>query len=120
MLNLFRNKNVRKCLTKAATEILVLSLIVSHLDHFNLILYGLADKELTKLQRIQNMCANLGLSRSKYDSAKQALFDLHWLPKKARLNFKILTTMFNCGTGRARTYLIELLSESKTRINFSL
>jgi len=28
--------------------------------------------------------------------------------------------MFNCGTGRARTYLIELLSESKTRINFSL
>jgi len=28
--------------------------------------------------------------------------------------------MFNCGTGRALTYLNELLSESKTRIKFSL
>ena len=39
------------------------------------------------------MCAKLVLSRGKYDSAKQALFDLHWLPIKARINFKILTTM---------------------------
>ena len=58
------------------------------------------------------MCAKLVLSLGKYDSAKQALFDLYWLPIKAQINFKILTTMFNCGTGRARTYLIELLSES--------
>jgi len=50
MLNSFRIKNIRKYLTKAAIEILVLSLIVSHLC--NLILYGIAEKELTKMQRI--------------------------------------------------------------------
>ena len=107
----FRIKSTRKYLTKAATEILVLSLVVSHLDYCNLILYGIAEIELTKIQRIHNMCAKLVLSRGKYDSAKQALFDLYWLPIKAIINFKILTSMYNCGTGRARTYLIELLSE---------
>jgi len=32
---------------------------------------------------------------------------------KARINFKILTTIFNCGTGRAPTYLIELSSVNR-------
>jgi len=48
------------------------------------------------------MCAKLVLSRGKYDSAKQAI--------KARIKSKILTTMYNCGTGGAPTYLIELSS----------
>ena len=32
---------------------------------------------------------------------------------KARINFKILTTIFNCGTGRVPTYLIELSSVNR-------
>ena len=67
------------------------------------------------MQRLQNMCSQLVLSRGKYDSAKQALFDIHWLPIKARIKFKILTTWFNCSNGRAPTYLFELLSESVNR-----
>jgi len=59
MLNVFRVKSIRKSLTKAATEVIVLSLILSHLDYCNLIVYGKAEIELTKLQRIQNMCAKL-------------------------------------------------------------
>ena len=42
-----------------------------------------------RVNRIQNMCAKLVLNRSRYDSSKQALYDLH-LPIKARINFKIL------------------------------
>ena len=64
MLIFFRIYRIRNYLTKAATEILVLSLVVSHLDNCNLILYGIAEIELTKMQRIQNMCAKLVLSRS--------------------------------------------------------
>ncbi|CAG2198464.1 unnamed protein product [Mytilus edulis] len=56
------------------------------------------------------MCAKLVLNRSKYDSAKQALFDLHWLPIKARITFKILTYMYNCHVGNAPSYLINLLN----------
>lgn len=113
MINFMRIKNIRQYLTKEATETLVLSLVMSHLDYCNSILYGIANCDLQKMQRIQNMCAKLVLSRSKYDSSKQALFDLHWLPVKARISFKILTYMFNCSKGNAPDYLTELL-ESKS------
>lgn len=41
----------------------------------------------------------------------ESLYELHWLPVKARITFKILTFMFNCSTGNAPAYLTELLSK---------
>ena len=72
MLSYFKIKSVRKYLTKEATEVLCLSLIISHLDYCNVILYGISHTELAKLQRIQNMCAKFVLNRSRYDSSKQS------------------------------------------------
>ena len=115
MLNYFKIKSIRKYLTKEATETLVLSLVISHLDYCNVILYGISQNEIGKLQRIQNMCAKLVLNRSKYDSAKQSLFDLHWLPIRARITFKILTYMFNCSVGNAPEYLRELLITQESK-----
>lgn len=37
MINYLRIKSIRKYLTKAATETLVLSLVISHLDYCNAI-----------------------------------------------------------------------------------
>ena len=61
------------------------------------------------------MCAKLVLSRSKFDSSKQALYDLHWLPVKARINFKILTFMYNCSVGKSPVYLNELLEKQPVK-----
>jgi hypothetical protein len=110
MFNYLRIKNIRKYLTKDATEILVLSLVISHLDYCNGILFGVPKCDIQKMQRIQNMCAKLVLRLSKYDSSKQALYQLHWLPIKARIEFKILTVMYNCSKGHAPAYLTELLT----------
>ena len=57
MINYLRIKNISKYLTKEATEILVLSLVFSHLNYCNVILYGIAQSEICKMQRIQNMCS---------------------------------------------------------------
>lgn len=54
------------------------------------------------------MC-QLILNRRKSDSSKQALYDLHWLPIKARIQFKILVYMYNCRVGNAPPYLSDLL-----------
>ena len=62
------------------------------------------------MQRIQNICAKLVLNRRKFDSSKQALYDLHWLPVKTRIQFKLLSFMYNCSVGCAPVYLTELLS----------
>jgi len=39
------------------------------------------------------------------------LYELHWLPVKARITFKLLTSMYNCYVGHAPKYLTELLKE---------
>ena len=67
------------------------------------------------MQRIQSMCAKLVLGLGKYESSKQALYQLHWLPIKARISFKILTYMFNCSVGHAPLYLVELLSRPELK-----
>ena len=87
MLNFFRIKNACSYHSKEATETLVLSLVSTHLDYCNVILYGVSDKDIYKLQRIQNMCAKLVLKHQKQT------YDLHWLSIKARINQKNLTFM---------------------------
>ncbi|KAK3087887.1 hypothetical protein FSP39_012065 [Pinctada imbricata] len=111
MMNYFRIKCDRKYLTQQAMEILVLSLVISHLDYCNVILYGISQSDLCKMQRIQNMCAKLVLKRGKFESSKENLYDLHWLPIKARISFKMLTYMYNCHVGHAPVYLTELLTK---------
>ena len=115
MLNYLRIKSIRKYLTQDAAETLVLTLVISHLDYCNVILYGIAECDINKMQRIQSMCAKLVLSRGKFESSKQALYDLHWLPIKARITFKLLTVMYNCTVGNAPEYLTELLSKQYVR-----
>jgi len=77
----FSHKNIRKFLTQVATETLVLSLVISHLDYCYVILYGMA------------------------------LYDLHWLPIKARIQLKILVYIYNCmSRWKCTNYLTDLLT----------
>ena len=92
-----------------------LSLCISHLDYANALLYGLPAVTLSKLQRIQNMCTELVLRRSKGSSITQCLKDLHWLPICQRIEFKILTLTYKCLNKQAPEYLQSLLMEMPTR-----
>ena len=111
MINYLKIKNIHKYLTKEATEILVLPLVIFYLNYCNVILYGIAQSEICKMQRIQNMCAKLVLHRTKFDSSRQAMYDFHWLPINSRIAFKLLTFMYNCSVGEAPLYLSELLTK---------
>ena len=67
---------------------------------------------------VSKICVQkLVLHRKKFDSSKQALYDLHWLPIKARITLKLFTFMCNCSAGNAPTYLTELLSEQTPKRN---
>ena len=58
---------IRKYLTQGATECLVHSLITSHLDYVNSVMYGMPQFLFDKLQRLQNNAARLVLGLCKYD-----------------------------------------------------
>ena len=80
-----------------------------HLDYTSALYIGLPDCDLAKLQLVQNAAAKLVLNKSKYDSAMQALKELHWLPIKFRIIHKLLTLVYKSLKGNAPKYLQELL-----------
>ena len=89
ILNFLRIRSIHHLLTEDITSSLVLSLCVSHLDYCNSVLYGLPDVTISKMQKIQNMCAHLVLRKHKWDSITACLETLHWLPVKQCITFKI-------------------------------
>ena len=96
MANFVRIHNIWEYLTKDACTTLVLGLCISHLDYANALYYRLPDKTISHIQIIQTMCAKLTLKKSKYDSTREALAQLHWLPIKQRINFKIASVAHKC------------------------
>ena len=109
MLNYFKIKSIRPLLDDHTTARLCLSLCISHLDYCNSMLYGLPDTTLNRLQRIQNMCACLTLRRGKRDSITECLKELHWLPIKQRIQYKILTLTHKCINKIGPKYLQDLI-----------
>ena len=73
------------------------------------LLVGLPSCTINRLQLVQNATARLITSTHKHDHITGALRMLHWLPIKARIEFKILLLTFKALNGTAPPYLTELL-----------
>ena len=113
MINFLKIRRIRHLLNTDTTASLCLSLCISHLDYCNAVLYNIPKVTLDKLQHIQNMCACLVLRKSKRDSISECLKQLHWLPVKQRVHFKILVLTYKCLHGQGPAYLIDLLQPNK-------
>ena len=70
MMNLQRIKAICHMLSQEACHQLMLGLVMSHLDYVNAILINLPQREIQKLQRIQNMAAKVVLCKNKYESSQ--------------------------------------------------
>ena len=60
-------------------------------------------------QRLQNTAARLIKGAKKNDHIIPILEELHWLPIRYRIQFKILLLVYKCLHGLAPQYLIELI-----------
>ena len=73
-------------------------------------LAGLPDNKLNKLQHIQNHAARIVLRKPRHVSATSLLRTLHWLPVKARIQYKIACLCFQCLSHNTMpSYLSDLL-----------
>lgn len=76
------------------TEQLVHAFVSSRLDMGNALLFGISQTQLSRLQRIQNSAARLVTQTRRCDHITPVLRELHWLPVKWRIEFKILLQVY--------------------------
>ena len=84
--------------------------VTSKLDYCNSLIYGLPRCPIAKLQSVQNCAARIVCKTKKFDHITPTLIDLHWLPIRHRIVFKILLLVYKSLNAKAPSYLSDLLS----------
>jgi len=87
------------------------SIIGSRLDYCNVIYFGIAEANFHKLQRIQNRAVRIvcDVPRRQQHSA-DVLRQLHWLPMRSRVDFKLAVLRYKAYKLQQPSYLADLLS----------
>ena len=80
-------------------------MITSRLDYCNAAFAGVANEQIARIQKIQNNAGRLILKKSKRDHVKPLLKELHWLPVKYRIQYKLATLAFRHFDGTLLLYL---------------
>ena len=96
---------VRKFLNVDVTKKLVCSYILSKLDYCNSLFIGASIERINKLQRLQNNAAEMTMMRKKSDSSHEILKELHWLPIRERIIYKVGMLCYKCLYDGAPLYL---------------
>ena len=101
---------VKRYLSYRTTQLLVQSVVTSRLDMCNSLLTGLPSVLLDKLQLVQNNAARVISGTKKHDHITPVLRDLHWLPVRQRIIYKVCLLTFRALHGLAPQYIEELVS----------
>ena len=110
-LNIRTVSRIRNLLDIETTKMLVCSLVTSRLDYCNSLLFGLPDCTINKLQLVQNSIARLVVPGTrKFDHISPILKELHWLPIRKRIDFKIAVLTYKTLASKSPEYLYQYLN----------
>ena len=98
--------HVRSSLPDDVVRTVACSIVQSRLDYCNALFTDMSEANLSKLQRVQNT-----LARGKYEQLTPALSELHWLPVRQRIDFKVATLTFKVRQSGHPTYFSQQLSD---------
>ena len=98
---------IRNLLIFDATAQLIHALITSRLDYCNSILYNLPNKQIERLQRIQNQAARMLKCIPRRNHITPVLRELHWLRINDRIIFKNLLLTQKAVNNTAPGYLCD-------------
>ena len=74
----------------------------------NSLLAGVADVHIRRLQLLQNAAARLEAGARRCDHISPVLAELHWLPIRQRITFKIAVLVWKCLHDKAPRYIADL------------
>ena len=90
---------------------LIHGLVTSRLDYGNAILYGISDRHMHRLEMVQRSAARIvrQIRRGDRQSMTTILRQLHWLPVRKRIDFKLLVLVHRAIYNGTPEYLAALL-----------
>ena len=103
--------------TTSVCKCLVHALVTSRLDYGNAMLFGLSDRLLHRLERVQRSAARvvMQLRRDDRRSITAVLQHLHWLPVRKRIEYKLLMVVHTALYAGTPVYLALLLHRHSPR-----
>ena len=102
-------RHIRASLTTEASKTIAAAIVGSRLDFCNSLLAGTSVSNLARLQRVQNTLARVVTQKPRSCHITPVLFDLHWLPVRHRITFKIATVTYRVLQFQQPSYLASLI-----------
>ena len=106
MVNKIRDK-----LSVHVAKRVVNAMDTGNLDYCNSLLHSTTAGQLGRLQKIQNTAARLILRRNRCSSVTVTLYELHWLPIKKRVMYKLLLIVYKSQHDMVTAYITVHLLE---------
>ena len=117
--HLRRQKQVGRILGAEIAARLVSAYIISRLDYCNSVMTDLPKASITPLQRVQNAAVGLIKLLGLRDHISSTIRDLHWLPVKYRITYKLCTMMHAANNHQCSGYIAELLTATSSVVSRS-
>ena len=93
--------------------VLLMQVTMRILDYCNSLLYNTANKDIARLQRVQNCLARVVTRYPRFSSSVPLLKSLHWLPVHYRIIFNICTISYQALASKQPTYLNSMLTPAR-------
>jgi len=98
-------RSLRRCVTKPLLTKLAVALVLSRLDNGIVLLAGLPQNSLKRLQSVLNASARFVLKLPFRSRLSPSIRELGWLPVTARIDARLAAIAYRCINGCAPEYL---------------
>ena len=105
---------IHRFITTEACHHIVRGLVLSRLDYANSLLFGVHEADLTRLQCLQNKAVWLVMSCGCDQSSTDLLRELHWLPVKQRIIYKLMLYIYKALNDMAPCYISAMIHLQNT------
>ena len=85
-------RQIQKSLSLDIAKQIAVALVSSKLDYCNSLFHNMPEKDIARLQRVQNCLASVVTNAPRFSRSVTILKLLHWLPLNFRIHFKICAT----------------------------
>ena len=104
---------IRQFISIYVAKTIATALISSRLDYCNSLLYNTTNKEIAKLQHVQNGLARVVMRSPCFSRSVLHLKSLHWLPVHYCIIFKICTIAYQAFSSTQPAYLNSMLTPAR-------